>query len=214
MMEEGWTVLVFLGLGQVDQYGNVNVSKFAGRCVGCGGFINISQNSKKVVFLGTLTAGDLKVSVIDGAIKIIKEGREKKFIKTVEQITFSGKKANKQKQTVFYITERCVFKLQSDGLELVEVAPGIDIQTQILDQMEFKPIIDSPPKVMDKRIFINELMHIKTNLLHNQFTERFVYDEKNSGGHVLYLNLQGLKIRTVIEAKELIFNIEVKLKKN
>jgi len=101
MMEEGWTVL-FLGLGQVDQYGNVNVSKFAGRCVGCGGFINISQNSKKVVFLGTLTAGDLKVSVIDGAIKIIKEGREKKFIKTVEQITFSGKKQiSKNKQ--YYI---------------------------------------------------------------------------------------------------------------
>lgn len=152
--------IAYLGLAQCDEKGNINVSRFGPRIAGCGGFINITQNSKKVVFCGTFTAGGLKVKAGEGKLEIIQEGREKKFLKDVEQITFSGNYANKKGQTVMYITERAVFELRKDGVHLIEVAPGIDIQTQILDLMDFKPFIDEV-KVMDERIFKDEIMGIK-----------------------------------------------------
>ena len=152
--------IAYLGLAQCDEKGNINVSRFGPRIAGCGGFINITQNSKKVVFCGTFTAGGLKVKAGEGKLEIIQEGREKKFLKDVEQVTFSGNYANKKGQTVMYITERAVFELREDGVHLVEVAPGIDIQTQILDLMNFKPFIDEV-KVMDERIFKDEIMGIK-----------------------------------------------------
>lgn len=143
----------FLGLAEVDEKGNVNVSKFGGRVAGCGGFINITQNAKKVYFCGTFTAGGLKIEVNDGKLIVLNEGRAKKFINKAEQITFSGEYAKKIKQPVKYITERCVFELRKDGLHLTEVAPGIDVQTQILDLMDFTPIVDEGLKLMDERIF-------------------------------------------------------------
>lgn len=152
--------IAYLGLAQCDEKGNINVSRFGPRIAGCGGFINITQNSKKVVFCGTFTAGGLKVKAGEGKLEIIQEGKEKKFLKDVEQITFSGNYANKKGQTVMYITERAVFELRKDGVHLIEVAPGIDIQTQILDLMDFKPFIDEV-KVMDERIFKDEIMGIK-----------------------------------------------------
>lgn len=152
--------IAYLGLAQCDEKGNINVSRFGPRIAGCGGFINITQNSKKVVFCGTFTAGGLKIKAGEGKLEIIQEGREKKFLKDVEQITFSGNYANKKGQTVMYITERAVFELRKDGVHLIEVAPGIDIQTQILDLMDFKPFIDEV-KVMDERIFKDEIMGIK-----------------------------------------------------
>ncbi len=142
----------FLGLAEVDEEGNINVSKFGGRVAGCGGFINITQNAKRVYFCGTFTAGGLKTEVRDGKLVILQEGRSKKFIKKVEQITFSGAYAKKIGQPVKYITERCVFELKNDGIHLTEVAPGIDVRTQILDLMDFEPIIDDV-KIMDSRIF-------------------------------------------------------------
>lgn len=148
----------FLGLAQADQDGNINVSKFGPRIAGCGGFVNITQNAKRVFFCGTFTAGGLAVEFEDGALKIVKEGREKKFIDHVEQITFSGAYASKTGQPVLYITERAVFELRADGVYLTEVAPGIDIQTQIIDQMGFVPRTDGQPKLMDARIFKDELM--------------------------------------------------------
>lgn len=147
-----------LGAAEIDEKGNVNVSKFAGRAVGPGGFINISQNAKTVCFLGSFTAGGLKVQIQDGKCKILQEGRNIKFLKQVEQVTFSGDYARETGQQVFYITERAVFKLLPEGLTLIEIAPGIDLEKDILANMQFKPIIAKDLKLMDERIFREEKM--------------------------------------------------------
>ena len=158
----GGVDLAFLGLAQADKDGNINVSKFGPRIAGCGGFINITQNAKKVFFCGTFTAGGIKTHVEDGKLVIDQEGREWKFIDAVEQITFSGAYANKIGQPVVYITERAVFELRKDGVYLIEVAPGIDIQTQIIDLMGFAPKMDANgPELMDARIFLDGLMGLK-----------------------------------------------------
>lgn len=153
--------MAFLGLAECDENGNINVSKFGPKLPGCGGFINITQNSKKVFFCGTFTARGLKTKIEDGKLIIEQEGTKTKFIKQVEQVTFSGRYAIKTKQPVLYITERAVFELKEDGLHLIEVAPGIDIQTQIVDLMEFAPKIDKEVKVMDERLFKEEDMGLK-----------------------------------------------------
>ena len=154
--------LAFLGLAQADKDGNINVSKFGPRIAGCGGFVNITQNAKKVFFCGTFTAGGFKSHVEDGKLVIDKEGKERKLIDTVEQITFSGKYANKTGQPVMYITERAVFELRPDGVYLTEVAPGIDVKTQVLDLMGFEPKMEEGgPKLMDARIFSDGLMGLK-----------------------------------------------------
>ena len=151
----------YLGLAECDEKGNINVSRFGPKIAGCGGFINITQNSPKVFFCGTFTAGGLKVKVVDGKVVIEQEGKQKKFIKQVGQVTFNGDIALQNKQQVMYITERCVFELKADGLHLTEIAPGIDLQKDILDQMEFKPVIEGEPKLMDARLFADALMGLK-----------------------------------------------------
>ena len=158
----GGVDLAFLGLAQADKDGNINVSKFGPRIAGCGGFVNITQNAKKVFFCGTFTAGGIKTHVADGKLVIDQEGREQKMIDTVEQITFSGAYANKTGQPVKYITERAVFELRPDGVYLTEVAPGIDVQTQVIDLMGFTPKMEEGgPKLMDERIFHAGLMGLK-----------------------------------------------------
>ncbi|NCB63493.1 MAG: 3-oxoacid CoA-transferase, partial [Clostridia bacterium] len=143
----------FLGAAEVDERGNVNVSKFGTRCTGPGGFVNISQNTKKVYFVGTFTAGGLEEEVRDGKLVIVKEGRCKKFLRSVQQITFSGSYAVRSGQDVTFITERAVLKLTNDGLVLTEIAPGVDLVRDVLDQMEFKPILSPELRTMDARIF-------------------------------------------------------------
>lgn len=158
----GGVDLAFLGLAQADKDGNINVSKFGPRIAGCGGFVNITQNAKKVFFCGTFTAGGIKTHVESGKLVVDQEGREKKMIDTVEQITFSGKYAQKTGQPVMYITERAVFELKPDGVYFTEVAPGIDPQTQVIDLMGFTPKMpEGGPKLMDARIFSDGLMGLK-----------------------------------------------------
>ena len=157
--------LCYLGLAECDGKGNINVSRFGPRIAGCGGFINITQNTPKVFFCGTFTAGGLKVEIKDGKVIIAQEGRQKKFLNSVEQVTFNGTVALENKQKVMYMTERCVFTLKEDGMHLSEIAPGIDLQTQILDMMEFAPIIDRDAdgniQLMDAALFAEGLMGLK-----------------------------------------------------
>ncbi|WP_159737089.1 acyl CoA:acetate/3-ketoacid CoA transferase [Vibrio atypicus] len=143
----------FLGLAQCDRSGNINVSRFGSKIAGCGGFINITQNAKQVVFCGTFTAQGLKVCIEHNAIQIVQEGKQRKFLEEVEQITFSAQQATQNNKPVLYITERAVFRLLSDGLELIEIAPGIDLEKDILEQMMFKPVISDSLKVMESAIY-------------------------------------------------------------
>ncbi len=154
--------VAFLGMAQADAKGNVNVSKFGPRIAGCGGFINITQTAKKVVFCGTFTAGGLKVDIKDGMLTILQEGRHRKFLEAVEHVTFSGEYAAKKGQTVLYVTERAVFRLHDGKLVLVEVAPGIDLERDILAQMDFRPEISSELEEMDCRIFRPDPMGLAT----------------------------------------------------
>ncbi len=149
----------FLGAAEIDQYGNANVTRF-GKTVGPGGFINIAQTAKKVCYCGTLTAGGLKVAVENGKLIISSEGRTKKYVSDVEQISFSGPTAHKMGQEVLYITERAVFRLTEDGPVLTEIAPGIDLKSQVLDQIDFEVKVADDLKEMDARIFRNEPMGI------------------------------------------------------
>ncbi|MHB0999527.1 MAG: acyl CoA:acetate/3-ketoacid CoA transferase [Armatimonadota bacterium] len=155
--------IAFLGMAQADKYGNVNVSKFSNRIAGAGGFINITQNAKEIVYCGTFTAGGLELEIGDGKISIIKEGKHRKFLNDVEHITFSGEYARKNGHTVLYVTERAVFEMRPEGITLTEVAPGIDLQRDILDLMDFQPIVADDLKTMDERIFTDEPMGISVN---------------------------------------------------
>ncbi|MBP1920277.1 acyl CoA:acetate/3-ketoacid CoA transferase [Youngiibacter multivorans] len=145
--------VTFLGLGESDYSGNVNVSKLGGKPVGVGGFVNITQNAKKVVFCGTFTAGGLNEEIKDGKLLILSEGKNKKFKKNIEQISFSAAVSTKNNQPVLYVTERAVFELINGKLTLTEIAPGIDVQKDIIDQMEFTPEISEKLKIMDNDIF-------------------------------------------------------------
>ena len=131
----------FLGLAQVDAHGNVNVSKFNGRPVGCGGFVNITRSTRRLIFCGTFTAGGLKLDIGDGKLTVVQEGKTRKFIDAVEQVTFNGHDAALRGQEVVFVTERAVFHLRADGLELTEIAPGVDMEADVLAHMDFRPTI-------------------------------------------------------------------------
>ncbi len=149
-----------LGAAQVDPAGNANVSRFGPKLPGCGGFINISQNAKRLMFMGTLVAG-AKVEIANGGLKVVAEGKVRKFVKQVEQRTFSAATAIKRGQRVLFITERCVFRLTPDGLELIEIAPGLDLERDVLAQIDFTPLMAKPLAQMDPRCFATGLMGLK-----------------------------------------------------
>jgi propionate CoA-transferase len=196
--------LACLGLAQVDENGDVNVSKFGPKLAGCGGFINITQNSKKIVFAGTFTAGGTTVTVEDGKLKIVKEGGIKKFIKAVEQVTFSGKTAQTNNLKVLYATERCVFALTPEGVELTEIAPGADLEKDILAYMDFVPIIKTP-RLMDERIFKLPPMGLKEDLFSMPIDERITYDPATN---ILFVNFEGLSIRTKKDIEDIRSRVE------
>ena len=148
--------ITYMGIGELGEDGSVNSTKMGVRCTGAGGFIDITQNAKKVVFLGTFTAGGAKYKFENRKLEILQEGKIRKMVRQVAQLSFNGPMARKKGQEVMVVTERAVFQLVKDGVELIEIAPGIDLQTQILDKMDFKPIISKNLRVMDERLFVQD----------------------------------------------------------
>ncbi|MFP3568066.1 acyl CoA:acetate/3-ketoacid CoA transferase [Paraburkholderia sp. SIMBA_030] len=140
---------------QIDRFGHVNVSKLPSKpylTAGCGGFIDITTHAKKLVFSGFFTAG-ARLQVGDGRLTILQEGKSKKFIGDVDHVTFSGRMAQQRGQQVLYVTERCVLRLTSNGLEVIEVAPGIDLTKDVLEQADFPLLVSPDLKIMDAAIF-------------------------------------------------------------
>lgn len=156
----------FLGFGQTDQEGNVNLSLFGGELLrGPGGAMDIAHDTPKVYFLGSFTRDRLKTETKDGKLIIAQEGRAKKLVRRVDQITMNGRYMWEKGQQVYYITERCVFKLSGEGLVLTEIAPGIDLERDILAQMEFTPHIAPDLKPMDRRVFLDQPMGLRKEWL-------------------------------------------------
>ena len=192
--------IAVLGLAQADAHGNLNVSKFGDRLAGAGGFINISQNAKTVVFVGTFTAGDLDVRVQDGRLQVVSEGTVRKFVQNVEHRTFSGREARRRGQRVLYVTERCVFRLVGDahsgGLELLEIAPGIDLERDVLAHMDFMPAISPHLKLMDAALFADAAMGLRDHMLATPLEQRFELDLAH---RMLFINFEGLVIDSMTD---------------
>lgn len=144
--------LAVLSFAEIDASGNVNVSKFGGRMPGVGGFVNISQGARRLVFVGTLTAGASVSLAPDGGMRVTKEGTAK-LVTHIQHISFSARQALDAGQSVLYVTERGVFQLTDDGLELIEIAPGVDLQRDVLDVIEFTPKVSAHLVDMQADIF-------------------------------------------------------------
>jgi len=187
----------FLGMAEVDAEGNVNVSRFGTKLAGAGGFINISQNARSVYFMGTF-ASRSQFSLENGNLRILAPGSSK-FVERVGQVTFSGEYARSRGQTVYYITERCVFRLAEAGLELIEIAPGVVLDRDIIPHMAFRPIVPDNIRSMDARIFLDEPMGLKDRSPMS-LNERLQYDSKKN---VLYVNFEGMSLETEEDANEL-----------
>jgi propionate CoA-transferase len=153
MYHGGGLDVAVMGAAQIDETGNINVSQFNNRAVGCGGFIDITQSAKRVVFCSTLTVGDLETTFENGKVHIQQEGRHRKFVRRVGQITFNGKRALQSLQKVLLVTERCVFELTQSGWMIIEIAPGISIEKDILPQMDFVPLVSFSCGVMPMECF-------------------------------------------------------------
>jgi len=190
-----------LGLAEADAEGNLNVSRFGTRLAGAGGFINISQSAREVVFVGTFTAGDLQVRIAEGKIHILSEGTSRKFVRAVGHRTFSGERARANGQRVLYVTERCVFRLApAGGLELIEIAPGIDLDRQILALMDFTPAISPALRLMERGLFEDGPMNLRDRMLALPLAERIEYDMRSN---VLFVNFEGLGVDSARDIDEI-----------
>jgi propionate CoA-transferase len=198
----------FLGLAQVDRAGNLNVSKFGPKLAGAGGFINISQTAKKVIFVGTFGAGRQRITLSDGKLVINEEAKQVKFVDAVEHVTFSGAYAAARGQSVLYVTERCVFKLVPGGLELVEIAPGIDLERDILALMDFRPLIPRDPVLMDPRIFREGTMDLRSDMVSIPLDQRFTLDEQQN---LFFVNLERYALRSRGDIDAIARSVETRL---
>ena len=192
--------IAILGLAQADREGNLNVSKFGPRLAGAGGFINISQAAREVVFVGTFTAGELALRVAGGQLHIAREGRTRKFVHEVEHRTFSGRLARQRGQRVLYVTERCVFQLADSGLELIEIAPGISLERDVLAQMDFVPAISPQLRSMDSRLFAEAGLELRTRMLALPLAQRL---ELDAARRMLFINFEGLEVKSQDEVQDI-----------
>ncbi|MBM3521843.1 MAG: acyl CoA:acetate/3-ketoacid CoA transferase, partial [Alphaproteobacteria bacterium] len=198
----------FLGFAECDREGNVNASRFAGRITGCGGFINISQNARKLVFMGGFAVGGARYAIEDGRLRILQEGRASKFVDRVGQVTFSGRVAVARGQEVWYVTERSVFRLTADGLVLVEVAPGIDAERDVLRHLPFRPAMLGP-RTMDDAIFRSPPMGLRSRMLDIHIDERLTYDEDTN---TVFMNYAGMRVRTPQDVATIVAAVDQLLK--
>ena len=201
--------LACLGMAECDQRGNVNVSRFGTRLAGAGGFINISQSTQKLLFAGTFSAGGLAVDVVDQSLQIQQEGRARKFVDAVQQVTFSGERATDLQQSVLYVTERCVFDLCEKGIRLIEIAPGVDLEKDILALMAFEPIIETVT-TMDSRIFAEATMELKQDLLDIGLENRISFHEDQN---ILFLNFEYLEVRRLEDIAAIRRSVEARCKR-
>ncbi len=194
--------VAFLGLAQADRRGNLNVSRFGPRFAGAGGFINISQSAKKVVFVGTFTAGGLSITLEQGRLRVLREGTTRKLVDVVEHRTYSGEVALQRGQPALYVTERCVFRLCSNAgapaLELIEIAPGVDLERDILACMAFRPEISTSLREMPAHIFKDEPMGLRSDLLSLPLDQRFAYDPES---RQFFANFEGFNVRTAADVE-------------
>ncbi|WP_421907537.1 acyl CoA:acetate/3-ketoacid CoA transferase [Mameliella sp.] len=196
--------IAILGMAEVDARGSVNVSRFGPRLAGAGGFINISQNARKVVFTGSFTSVALDLTVENGALLIRSEGKVGKFVRQVQHETFCGPRSARLGQPVLFVTERAVFRLDATGLDLIEIAPGIDIERDILGHMEFLPGLENVAE-MDARIFLDEPMSLDVDLLALDLDARIALAADRQK---LFINLEKLRIRNAADVARIVARVE------
>jgi len=201
-----------LGMAEVDAEGNVNVSKFGPKLAGAGGFINISQNAKAVVFVGTFMAGDLRAKVGDGTLTIVQDGSTGKFVASVEHRTFSGAEALRRGQPVLYVTERAVFRLidagGKPGLELVELAPGVELERDVLAKMAFRPHLSASAGAMETSLFNDAPLGLRDRILATPLADRFDLDTAHN---TLYIDFSGLAINSAAQIDAIERDVEARL---
>jgi len=200
--------LAILGLAQADRHGNLNVSRFGPRLAGAGGFINISQSARQVVFAGTFTAGGLRVQVAGGRLALVEDRGAVKFVAEVEQRTFSGRHAAARGRPVLYVTERCVFRLVEQGLELIEVAPGVDLERDILARMAFEPLIRGTPRTMEAAIFEDGPMQLRARMLEVPLAQRLSYDDQQN---ILFINFERMRVACAADVAAIEAEVEARV---
>jgi propionate CoA-transferase len=197
----------FLGVAECDRFGNVNVSRFGGHLAGAGGAINLTQKTDNVVFMTPFSTGGLDAVVEDGYLLIRNEGRFSKFVEDVGQITFSSAVARDRSQNITYVTERCVFRLGEAGLALTEIAPGIDIESDILTHLPFEPEVNNP-EMMDKVLFHPGQIGLRDRLLSLSIEDRLTYDSKSN---TVFMDYAGMHVRSQADVSRIITAVDALL---